>query len=89
MKLNQERTSIDWIFDLEGEEGFRKRESEMLDEVKNSIVLSTGGGIIYQNQIENYCHRGDCILSVYSHYNTSRENFKRQGSAFIKKWKSK
>tara|TARA_B000000532_G_scaffold150256_1_gene120643 strand:+ start:278 stop:781 length:504 start_codon:yes stop_codon:yes gene_type:complete len=40
--------SIDWIFDLEGEEGFRKRESEMLDEMvkKNSIVLSTGGGII-------------------------------------------
>ena len=40
--------SIDWIFDLEGEEGFRKRESEMLEEMvkKNSIVLSTGGGII-------------------------------------------
>ena len=40
--------SIDWIFDLEGEDGFRKRESEMLNEMvkKNSIVLSTGGGII-------------------------------------------
>ena len=46
----EERTgaSIDWIFDLEGEDGFRKRESEMLEEMvqKNSIVLSTGGGII-------------------------------------------
>lgn len=46
----EERTgaSIDWIFDLEGEGGFRKRESEMLEEMvqKNSIVLSTGGGII-------------------------------------------
>ena len=40
--------SIDWIFDLEGEEGFRRRESEILSEMvqKNSIVLSTGGGII-------------------------------------------
>lgn len=40
--------SIDWIFDLEGESGFRKRESEILTEMvkKNSIVLSTGGGII-------------------------------------------
>ena len=40
--------SIDWIFDLEGEEGFRKRESKILEEMvqKNSIVLSTGGGII-------------------------------------------
>ena len=40
--------SIDWIFDLEGEAGFRKRESDILNEMveKNSIVLSTGGGII-------------------------------------------
>ena len=40
--------SIDWIFDLEGEEGFRKRESKVLGEMvqQNSIVLSTGGGII-------------------------------------------
>ena len=40
--------SIDWIFDLEGEEGFRKRESSILEEMvkQNSIVLSTGGGII-------------------------------------------
>ena len=40
--------SIDWIFDLEGEEGFRKRETNVLEEMvqKNSIVLSTGGGII-------------------------------------------
>ena len=40
--------SIDWIFDLEGEDGFRKRESSILQDMvqKNSIVLSTGGGII-------------------------------------------
>ena len=40
--------SIDWIFDLEGEEGFRKRETQILEEMvqQNSIVLSTGGGII-------------------------------------------
>ena len=40
--------SIDWIFDLEGEEGFRKREGKILEEMvqQNSIVLSTGGGII-------------------------------------------
>ena len=43
--------SIDWIFDLEGEKGFRKRESLILQEMveKNSIVLSTGGGIILSN----------------------------------------
>ena len=45
---NRTGASIDWIFDLEGEEGFRKRESKILSEMvtKNSIVLSTGGGIV-------------------------------------------
>ena len=45
---NRTGASIDWIFDLEGENGFRKRESVILEEMveKNSIVLSTGGGII-------------------------------------------
>ena len=31
--------SIDWIFDLEGENGFRKRESEMLEEMVKKIQL--------------------------------------------------
>ena len=40
--------TIDWIFDIEGEEGFRKRETKILSEIikMNSIVLATGGGII-------------------------------------------
>ena len=44
--------SIDWIFDLEGEDGFRKRESSILQDLaeKNSIVLSTGGGIILKEE---------------------------------------
>ena len=40
--------AIDWIFDLEGENGFRKRESKILKAMvqPNYIVLSTGWGII-------------------------------------------
>lgn len=40
--------SISTIFDIEGEEGFRKRESKMLNELcdRNGIVLATGGGAI-------------------------------------------
>lgn len=39
---------IDWIFDIEGEEGFKKREKEVLDELANqqNIVLATGGGAV-------------------------------------------
>ncbi len=40
--------SIATIFDLEGEEGFRKRESEVLASILNleSVVLGTGGGVV-------------------------------------------
>jgi len=49
---NRTGASIDWIFDLEGEEGFRKREAKILNELAqlNSIVLSTGGGIILSDE---------------------------------------
>ena len=40
--------SIATIFDIEGEEGFRKRETKMLAELceQSGIILATGGGAI-------------------------------------------
>ena len=40
--------SIDVIFDIEGEQGFRRRETRMLKELveERGIVLATGGGAI-------------------------------------------
>ena len=44
------RTGVDipLIFELEGEEGFRKREQEMIDNLtrRSGIVLATGGGAV-------------------------------------------
>ena len=39
---------IPWIFDVEGEEGFRQREEAMIAELveERGIVLSTGGGVV-------------------------------------------
>lgn len=39
---------IPWIFDREGEAGFRDREQQVLDEVtrESGIVLATGGGAV-------------------------------------------
>jgi len=49
-KVIEDRTGADipWIFDMEGEEGFRDRESAVLSELSkdNNIVIATGGGII-------------------------------------------
>ncbi|MBK1727561.1 shikimate kinase AroK [Halorhodospira neutriphila] len=40
--------SIPWIFDLEGESGFRAREAALIDELsqRDGLVLATGGGAI-------------------------------------------
>lgn len=40
--------TIPHIFDIEGEEGFRRREEDMIDELtqKQNIVLATGGGAV-------------------------------------------
>lgn len=43
---------ISWIFDLEGEEGFRKREAKVLDELTalNGVCVATGGGAILREE---------------------------------------
>ena len=43
--------SIPLIFELEGESGFRKRESRVLEEVLNheNVVIATGGGVVTQS----------------------------------------
>ncbi len=49
-KIIEERcgASIPWIFDLEGEEGFREREIQAIEDLTQlkGIILSTGGGSV-------------------------------------------
>ena len=44
--------SISWIFDVEGEEKFRDRESKVFSELANGdkTLISTGGGIILREE---------------------------------------
>ena len=52
-----ERTGVDvaTIFDIEGEEGFRNRESRLLEELtaRQGIVLATGGGAVLRESNRN------------------------------------
>ncbi|MGM0614149.1 MAG: shikimate kinase AroK [Pseudomonadota bacterium] len=43
---------IPWIFDVEGEVGFRQREVQMIDELtrRSPIVLATGGGAVLREE---------------------------------------
>ncbi len=44
--------AIDYIFDIEGEEGFRQREIQMLKDLCEipNIVIATGGGIVIKEE---------------------------------------
>lgn len=46
----EERSGVDipWIFDKEGEAGFRQRETAILDDLSqfDNLLLATGGGIV-------------------------------------------
>ena len=44
--------SISWIFEMEGEAGFRLREQKMIDELTElkNIVLASGGGAVLAEQ---------------------------------------
>ena len=56
---------IAWVFDVEGEQGFRNREHDMIDELtqKHGIVLATGGGVVIGP--ENRAHLSARGVVVY------------------------
>ena len=63
----ESRTGVDisFIFEKEGEEGFRKREAAAIDDLtaKDNIVLATGGGAVVRP--ENRSHLGARGFVVY------------------------
>jgi shikimate kinase len=65
----ESRTGVDvaFIFEKEGEEGFRKREVKAIDDLtrKDGIVLATGGGVIVDSQNRN--HLGARGFVIYLH----------------------
>lgn len=60
-QLIEERTgvSISYIFEIEGEPGFRERETRLFAEVSNEThtVISTGGGIILNPENRQVMHQ--------------------------------
>jgi shikimate kinase len=65
----ESRTGVDipFIFEKEGEAGFRKREARVIDELtgRDGVVLATGGGAILDPQSRNFL--GARGVVVYLH----------------------
>jgi shikimate kinase len=64
----QSGADIPWIFDVEGESGFRKRETKTLDQLsqKKNIVLATGGGIILNPENRNLLATRGLVFYLYT-----------------------
>lgn len=55
---------IPWIFDVEGEDGFRDRETAALRELiqQDSLVLATGGGIVMREENRELLKEADAVI---------------------------
>ena len=66
----ESRTGVDipFIFEKEGEEGFRKREAKVIDELSKveGIVLATGGGAVLDPQSRNHLGARGFVVYLYT-----------------------
>ena len=77
----EERSGADiaWIFDIEGEEGFRQREIKVIEELtqKNNIVLATGGGVIISPENRNVLAARGTVIYLKTSLEQQYERTKR------------
>lgn len=59
---------IPWIFDVEGETGFREREVQMIDELtqRTDIVLATGGGAVMNEANRRALRERGTVVYLYT-----------------------
>ena len=58
--------NIAWIFDVEGEEGFRTRETNVLDDLtqQSKVLLATGGGSILKLENRRFIGSRGVVVSL-------------------------
>ncbi len=70
--LIEERTGVrvPLIFEYEGEEGFRKRETKVLEELiaMKNIILATGGGIILEKSNQKLLVENGLVIYLKADY---------------------
>lgn len=59
---------IPWIFDVEGEQGFREREQAVIEELCdfNGMVLATGGGAVMRSENRLALRRGGQVVYLHA-----------------------
>ena len=66
----EERTGADipWIFDVEGEQGFRDREQQAVEEMTlwDSVLLATGGGVVMRGENRSALAARGFVVSLHA-----------------------
>ena len=66
----EQRTGADipWIFDVEGEQGFREREQAVIAELcdVDGMVLATGGGVVMRAENRVALRRGGHVVYLHA-----------------------
>lgn len=66
----EQRTGADipWIFDVEGEQGFREREQAVIAELAqlDGLVLATGGGVVMRPENRRALHAGGRVVYLHT-----------------------
>ncbi|ALM51403.1 shikimate kinase AroK [Halomonas huangheensis] len=59
---------IPWIFDVEGEQGFRDRESSMIEELvaRQGVVIATGGGAVLRDENRRLIREGGTVIYLFT-----------------------
>lgn len=70
---------VSWIFDIEGEDGFQKREEKILEELssKEGIVLATGGNIVLSKKNRNLLSSRGKVIYLKLNLSTQFERTKQ------------
>lgn len=67
---NRSGAAISWIFDVEGEQGFREREQNIIAEIcnnsKEGFVLATGGGAILNATTRKLLTEKSTVIYLYA-----------------------
>ena len=60
--------TIPWIFEKEGEKGFRNRETMVIDELtaRSQLVLATGGGAVTQAPNREFLKQRGIVVYLYT-----------------------
>lgn len=87
----EKRTGADipWIFEREGEKGFRKREAEIISSLCkfNDIVLSSGGGVVLNENNRRFLSENGIVVYLTVSVETQLKRIAHKGEArplFIK-----